>query len=114
MLSTPWNSRVKSWRNKKDPQRITKVKPFINKYNWEGINIPSEKDDWEKFEKNNVTIALNVLYTKKEEIYPAYVSKHNTNCERQVNLFIISNRKFMVLPCSKKTISIINNNYIKQ
>ena len=50
---------------KKDPQRITKIKPFINKYNWEGINIPSEKDDWEKFEKNNVTIALNVLYAKK-------------------------------------------------
>ena len=23
---------------KKDPQRITKIKPFINKYNWEGIN----------------------------------------------------------------------------
>ena len=34
---------------KKDPQRITKIKPFINKYNWEGINYPSEKDDWKKF-----------------------------------------------------------------
>ena len=30
---------------KKDLQRITKVKPFINKYNWGGINLPSEKDD---------------------------------------------------------------------
>ena len=30
---------------KKDPQRITKIKPFINKYNWEGINYPSEKND---------------------------------------------------------------------
>ena len=28
---------------KKDPQRITKIKPFINKYNWEGINFSSEK-----------------------------------------------------------------------
>ena len=47
---------------KKDPQRITKIKPFINnnKYNWEGINFPSEKDDWKKFEKNNATIALNI------------------------------------------------------
>ena len=67
MLSTPWNSRVKSWRNKKDPQRITKVKPFINKYNWEGINIPSEKDDWEKNVKSNVKIALNVLLAKKKK-----------------------------------------------
>ena len=36
---------------KKDPQRITKIKLFINKYNWEGINYPSEKNDWKKFEK---------------------------------------------------------------
>ena len=28
---------------KKDLQRIRKVKPFINKYNWEGINFPSEQ-----------------------------------------------------------------------
>ena len=26
---------------KKDLQRITKIKSFINKYNWEGINFPS-------------------------------------------------------------------------
>ena len=53
---------------KKDPQRITKTKPFINKYNWEVIYFPWEKDDWKKFEKNNVTTALNVLYAKKEKI----------------------------------------------
>ena len=64
---------------------------MINKYNWEGINFSSEKDDWEKFEKNNVTIALNVLYTKKESMYPAYVSKHNSNREKQAILLMISN-----------------------
>ena len=51
---------------KKDPQRITNIKPFINKCNWEGINFTSEKDDWKKLENNNVTIALNVLYAKKD------------------------------------------------
>ena len=30
---------------KKFSQRIRKIKPFINKYNWEGISFPSEKDD---------------------------------------------------------------------
>ena len=25
----------------KDPQRISKVKPYINKYNWERINVPA-------------------------------------------------------------------------
>ena len=50
---------------KKDRQRITKIKPFIKKYNQEGINFPSEKDVWKKIEKNNVTINLNVFYAKK-------------------------------------------------
>ena len=64
---------------------------FINKYNWEGINYPSEKDDREKFEKNNETIGLNVLHAEKDKIYPSYVSKHNSDCEKQVILLIISN-----------------------
>ena len=76
---------------KKDPQRITKIKSFINKYNWDGINFPSKKDDWKKFGKNNVTIALNVLYAKKGKIYPAHVSKHNSNREKQVILLTIPN-----------------------
>ena len=42
-------------------------KLFINKYKWEGINFPSEKDGWKKIEKNNVTIALKVLYVKKSK-----------------------------------------------
>ena len=78
---------------KKDMQRITKIKPFINKYNWEGINFLSEKDDWKKFEKNNVSIALNVLYAQKEKTYPVFVSKHNSNRGKQVILLIISNRE---------------------
>ena len=51
----------------KHAEKITKIKPFINKYKWEGIKFPSEKDDWKKIEKNNVTIVLNVLYAKKEK-----------------------------------------------
>ena len=77
---------------KKNPQRITKIKPFINKYNWEGINFLSEKDDWKKIE-NSVKIALNVLYGKKEKIYSGYVSKHNSNREKQVILLMILNRE---------------------
>ena len=39
---------------------ITKIKPFINNYNWQGINF-----GWKRFETNDITIALNVLYAKK-------------------------------------------------
>ena len=59
---------------KKILQRITKIKPFINKYNRQGINFPLAKNDWKKFQKNSPTIALNVLYAKKEKIYSADVS----------------------------------------
>ena len=47
----------------------------------------------EKFEKDHVTIVFNVLYAKKEKIYPAYVSKHNSNREKQVILLVIANRE---------------------
>ena len=92
MLSIRCNSRIKSWKkNKKDPQRITEIKPFINKYNWEEINFSSEKDDWKKFGKTNVTIALNVLCAKNEKVHPAYVLKHYSNREKQVLLLMIAN-----------------------
>ena len=53
------------------PERFSNIKPFINKYNWEGINYPSKIDDWKTFEKNNPIIALNILYIKEKEICPA-------------------------------------------
>ena len=46
-----------------------------------------------KIEKNNVKIPLNVLYAKKENVYPSYVSKHNSNREKQVVLLMISTRQ---------------------
>ena len=54
-------------KTKKIHKRITKIKPFINRYNREGITFLSKKDDWKKFEKNNVSIAPNVLYAKREK-----------------------------------------------
>ena len=52
----------------KHGEKIKKVKSFINKYKWEGINFPSEKYDWKKIEKNNAKIVLNLFYVKKEKI----------------------------------------------
>ena len=76
---------------KGDPQKITKMKPFINKYSLAGINNLSEKNGWRKFEKSNATIPLNILYAEKEKIYSTYVSKHNSNHEEQVYILIILN-----------------------
>ena len=34
----------------KDLQRISKIRPFIDRYNWKEISFPSLKEDWKKFE----------------------------------------------------------------
>ena len=77
---------------KKDPQRITKMKPFIDQYNWKEINFPSYKKDWNEFEKNNKIIALNILYVphNTEEMRYVYKSKHNLKRENQVIVLMIT------------------------
>ena len=43
------------------PERISKIKPFINQYNWKDIDFPPTHKDWRKLELNN-DIAQNILY----------------------------------------------------
>ena len=43
-----------------NPERISKLKPYINRYNWERIQLPGGPKDWKKFERSNKTIALNI------------------------------------------------------
>ena len=50
MLSIFCDCCIKLQKLEKNPERITKIKPFIDKYDCEGINYPSEKDDQKKFE----------------------------------------------------------------
>ena len=65
-------------------EKVSIIKPFINKYYWEGINYPSKIDDWKMFEKNNQKIALDILYIKEKEMLPGYISNHNSACEKQI------------------------------
>ena len=75
----------------KDPQRTSKLKPYINKYNWKGIEFPAGSKEWQKFEQNNKTIALNILYVKHntKKISVVYRSKHNNKRKKQVILLMI-------------------------
>ena len=70
---------------KKDPQRVSKIKPFIEKYNWEDIDFPSTGKDWKKFECNN-EVTLNILYVpyNTKQINIAYKSKNNLTQKRQI------------------------------
>ena len=84
-------------------QRISKIKPFINNYNWKNIEFPSHSKDWRKFECNNKAIALNILYVpyKTKEIRQAYISEHNDKRNNQVHLLMItdgtSNRHYLAV-----------------
>ena len=72
-------------------ERISKIKPFINQYNWKDIDFPPTNKDWRKLELNN-NIALNILYiphnTKKIQL--AYRSKNNLTCNKQITLLMIT------------------------
>ena len=43
-----------------NPERISNIKPFIDQYNWKGIDFQAGIKDWKKFEQNNKEIALNI------------------------------------------------------
>ena len=77
---------------KDHPERISKNKPFIDKYNWKEIDFSSHGKDWKKFESNNKSVALNILYVphNTEKIRHAYKSKYNLIRENQVVLVIIT------------------------
>ena len=79
----------------KNPQRISKIRLFITKYNLDGIEAPAGPKDWKKFEQNNKTIAFNILYVSHntEQIYCAYKSKYNNERENQVILLMITDSK---------------------
>ena len=73
------------------PERISKIKPFIDQYNWKDIDFPSTIKDWRKLELHN-EIALNILYVRHNtrKIQVAYKSKQNLTCDKQVILLMIT------------------------
>ena len=74
------------------PERILNIQPFIDQYNKKEIDFPSHWEDWKKFEQNNKTIALNILYVpyNTKEIRVAYKSKFNFKHINQVILLMIT------------------------
>ena len=60
-----------------------------------------------KLKKIKVTIVDNILYALKENRYPAFFSKHNSNGDKHVILLMSSNREKWHNLQVNKTISII-------
>ena len=75
------------------PERISYIKPFIDQYNWKAIDFAARIKDWKKFEQNNTTIVLNIIYVplNTKTLNLAYKSKYNRKRENQVVLLMITN-----------------------
>ena len=63
--------------------------------------------------RRNLRNVLMFCMLKKKEVRPAYVSKHNSNCEKQIILLMITNGEVWHYLAVKKTIIIINRNNFK-
>ena len=74
---------------KYNPERISRIRLFINNLNWENINFLPEEQDYETFEMNNKSIALNILQVNEHKISHFYKSDSNKTREKQVILLMI-------------------------
>ena len=55
------------------------IDPFIDQYNSKGIEFPAGKKDWKRFERNNKTIVLKILFAPHNENTLNLASKSKYN-----------------------------------
>ena len=93
MFSTFYNCCINHQNIENHPEKISNIKPFTDQYNWEGIEFPAGIKDWKKFERNNKTIVLHILFVPHNEkaINLTYKSKYNRKSENQMVLLMITN-----------------------
>ena len=93
------------------PERISKLRTYIDKYNSSGLEFPLEITKIGKFEKNKPAIAINVLFicedgskkeTKKDGKFTILCrSKYNRNRSKIVNLLLITQGEKRHYTCIK-------------
>ena len=75
---------------KNHPERILNMHDFFScQYNWDGIEFPAGIKDWKKFEKNNETIALNILQVPHNEIKICHACKSEYNRKRKNQIVLL-------------------------
>ena len=93
---------------KKDHQRISRLGPDENQYNWKGHEFPASINRIDKFEKNSADIAVNVLFSNKKNIYAARRSERNVKCKKQVNLLMVVDGKIGATQQSRAYLGCLN------
>ena len=95
------NDAVNYHTNETYLKRISKLTPYINRYNWEGIGFSAAPKESKKLKQSNKTIALNILFIphNTKTIRVAYRSEHNNKRKKQVILLMITDgKKWHFLP----------------
>ena len=82
--------------------RITKIKPYVNNFNWKNINFTPTNQDYKNFETNNENISLNIYQFNNEKISQLYKSDYD---KKQVNLLLLKNMHYV---CIKNLKSLLN------
>ena len=84
----------------KNDNRTNKIKPFLQNFNFENSNyplnkIPLKKEDYETFERNNISISLNTLKpdNEKQNVYYHFKSK-NRDRENKIYLLLLENKHY--------------------
>ena len=58
-----------------NPERVSNIKPFINKYNWKGINYSSKLDIGKRLRKIMSQLLL-IFYILKKKKYIQLISQN--------------------------------------
>ena len=99
-------------------------------HNWENINFPPQEQDYQTFEMNNKSIALNILQHNEQKTSHRYKSDFNRTRENKVILLILEDKHYVAVKnlnsllkdknkcsehfcinCFKKTKSRLEKNY---
>ena len=77
----------------RDHNRVSKLKRYMDYFNWNDINFPTQQKDWDLFEENNRDVALNIFSVDKDKrnINNIRVLKFNRNRSHKVVLLMITN-----------------------
>ena len=98
-----------------NPERISNIKPFINKYNWKGINYPSKYMIGKRLKKI-IQLLIFIFYkSKQRRLVQLIFPKKKFKWWKANNSISDSKwrKRSLALSCSKKGIYIIKRNKIK-
>ena len=96
------------------PERITKLEPYAEQYDWSGLKFPVALNMIGKFEKNNPNIAINVLFTNKNSIYIGRKSQFNGERQKQANLLMVvdgENRHYTAVKNLSRLLTALNTKH---